>query len=146
MMSRSLRLAAATAVATCLAASSAGAFQPVSSSARPITALSAAQRNSNANDEEDVSSLLGGVRGIAAAFALFAMTTLSGPAGAVSGGGLDYANLDITGQDFSNEAKTYKGKDFSVSLEGNSQGTFAHSIIYLFVFISQTTTPFLQSH
>lgn len=132
MMSRSLRLAAATAVATCLAASSAGAFQPVSSSARPITALSAAQRNSNANDEEDVSSLLGGVRGIAAAFALFAMTTLSGPAGAVSGGGLDYANLDITGQDFSNEAKTYKGKDFSVSLEGNSQGTFAHSIIYLY--------------
>lgn len=145
MMSRSLRLAAATAVATCLAASSAGAFQPVSSSARPITALSAAQRNSNANDEEDVSSLLGGVRGIAAAFALFAMTTLSGPAGAVSGGGLDYANLDITGQDFSNEAKTYKGKDFSVSLEGNSQGTFAH-YYYLFVFISQTTTPFLQSH
>ena len=141
-MSRSLRLAAATAVATCLAASSAGAFQPVSSSARPITALSAAQRNSNANDE---SSLLGGVRGIAAAFALFAMTTLSGPAGAVSGGGLDYANLDITGQDFSNEAKTYKGKDFSVSLEGNSQGTFAH-YYYLFVFISQTTTPFLQSH
>ncbi len=117
MMSRSLRLAAATAVATCLAASSAGAFQPISSSARPITALSAAQRNSNAYDEEDVSSLLGGVRGIAAAFTLFAMTTLSGPAGAVSGGGLDYANLDITGQDFSNEAKAYKGKDFSVSLD-----------------------------
>ena len=45
------------------------------------------------------------------------MTTLSGPAGAVSGGGLDYANLDITGQDFSNEAKAYKGKDFSVSLD-----------------------------
>ena len=116
-MSRSLRLAAATAVATCLAASSAGAFQPISSSARPITALPAAQSNSNANDEEDVSSLLGGVRGIAAAFTLFAMTTLSGPAGAVSGGGLDYANLDITGQDFSNEAKAYKGKDFSVSLD-----------------------------
>ena len=52
---------------------------------------------------------------MAAAFTLFAMTTLSGPipAGAVSGGGLDYANLDITGQDFSNDAKTYKGKDFS---------------------------------
>lgn len=30
---------------------------------------------------------------------------------AVSGGGLDYANLDITGQDFSN--KNYKGKDFT---------------------------------
>ena len=32
---------------------------------------------------------------------------------AVSGGGLDYANLDITGQDFSNEPKAYKGKDFT---------------------------------
>ena len=31
--------------------------------------------------------------------------------GAVSGGGLDYANLDITGQDFSNGK--YKGKDFT---------------------------------
>ena len=31
---------------------------------------------------------------------------------AVSGGGLDYANLDITGQDFSNSAQ-YKGKDFT---------------------------------
>lgn len=30
---------------------------------------------------------------------------------AVSGGGLDYANLDITGQDFSNN--NYKGKDFT---------------------------------
>lgn len=33
------------------------------------------------------------------------------PAGAVSGGGLDYANMDITGQDFSNGV--YKGKDFT---------------------------------
>lgn len=32
---------------------------------------------------------------------------------AVSGGGLDFANLDITGQDFSNEPKAYKGKDFT---------------------------------
>ena len=32
-------------------------------------------------------------------------------ANAVSGGGLDYANLDITGQDFSNAS--YKGKDFT---------------------------------
>jgi uncharacterized protein YjbI with pentapeptide repeats len=31
---------------------------------------------------------------------------------AVSGGGLDYANIDITGQDFSN-SNAYKGKDFS---------------------------------
>ena len=32
-------------------------------------------------------------------------------AAAVSGGGLDYANLDITGEDFSNGK--YKGKDFT---------------------------------
>ena len=32
---------------------------------------------------------------------------------AVSGGGLDYANIDITGQDFSNDPKAYKGKDFT---------------------------------
>lgn len=32
-------------------------------------------------------------------------------AAAVSGGGLDYANIDITGQDFSNG--NYKGKDFT---------------------------------
>jgi hypothetical protein len=30
---------------------------------------------------------------------------------AVSGGGLDYANMDITGEDFSNGQ--YKGKDFT---------------------------------
>jgi len=34
-----------------------------------------------------------------------------GSAWAVSGGGLDYANLDITGQDFS--GSNYKGKDFT---------------------------------
>ena len=108
------RLAATTTLALCLAASPVGAFHSVSPPARPITALSAAQSSNN----DDVVSTLGGVRGVAAAaaFTLFAMTSLSGPAGAVSGGGLDYANLDITGQDFSNEAKAYKGKDFSVSV------------------------------
>ena len=35
----------------------------------------------------------------------------SNPVYAVSGGGLDYANLDITGQNFSNG--NYKGKDFT---------------------------------
>lgn len=35
------------------------------------------------------------------------------PANAVSGGGLDYAGIDISGKDFSNEAKLYKGKDFT---------------------------------
>lgn len=110
-MMMSPRLAATTVLTLCLGASPVDAFQSVSTPARPITALSAAQNNNN----DEAVSTLGGVRGVAAAFTLFAMTTLSGPAGAVSGGGLDYANLDITGQDFSNEAKAYKGKDFSVS-------------------------------
>ena len=35
------------------------------------------------------------------------------PSGAVSGGGLDFAGSDITGQDFSNNAAAYKGKDFT---------------------------------
>lgn len=44
---------------------------------------------------------------------LSAALALSFPmvSGAVSGGGLDYANLDITGQDFSNA--NFKGKDFT---------------------------------
>ena len=41
----------------------------------------------------------------------FAISASAMPALAVSGGGLDYANLDITGQDFSNNK--YKGKDFT---------------------------------
>jgi uncharacterized protein YjbI with pentapeptide repeats len=41
--------------------------------------------------------------------------SLSQPALAVSGGGLDYANLDISGQDYSN-SKSYKGKDFTQTI------------------------------
>ena len=40
-----------------------------------------------------------------------------GPAGAVSGGGLDYVNLDITGStDFANA--NFKGKDFTQGESG----------------------------
>ena len=122
------RIAAATVLTLCLGASSVEAFQSVVTPSRPITALSAAQSNNN----DETVSMLGGVRGVAAAFTLFAMTTLSGPAGAVSGGGLDYANLDITGQDFSNEAKAYKGKDFSVSVQrhGIACGWTCCNVVY----------------
>lgn len=41
------------------------------------------------------------------------LASASAPAIAVSGGGLDYAGLDISGQDFSNNSKLYKGKDFT---------------------------------
>jgi hypothetical protein len=43
--------------------------------------------------------------------ATLSLTLSAGVARAVSGGGLDYANMDITGQDFSNGV--YKGKDFT---------------------------------
>lgn len=44
-------------------------------------------------------------------FLSLAVMASSSPALAVSGGGLDFANLDISNQDFSNG--NYKGKDFS---------------------------------
>lgn len=48
----------------------------------------------------------------AAATALtLGLLLMASPAGAVSGGGGDFASLDISGQDFSN--KNYKGKDFT---------------------------------
>lgn len=50
-----------------------------------------------------------------AASILTLSTLLPQPAIAVSGGGLDYAGLDITGQDFSN-SKSYKGKDFTQTI------------------------------
>ena len=46
---------------------------------------------------------------VVTAASIFAISVLSPqPAAAVSGGGLDYAGIDITGQDFSN-SKAYKG-------------------------------------
>lgn len=47
----------------------------------------------------------------------------AGNAWAVSGGGLDYAGLDLSGQDFSNG--NYKGKDFTQTLARGT--TFANS-------------------
>lgn len=49
-----------------------------------------------------------------AAFAAALITCSSTVALAVSGGGLDYAGLDISGQDFSNGS--YKGKDFTQTI------------------------------
>ena len=51
-----------------------------------------------------------------AAGALVAVAAAATPAGAVSGGGLDYANLDITGStEFANG--NFKGKDFTQGKE-----------------------------
>ena len=51
--------------------------------------------------------------------AFFVTAALSLPANAVSGGGLDYAGLDLTGQDFSNG--NYKGKDFTQTIAKGTQ-------------------------
>lgn len=48
---------------------------------------------------------------LSAVVAISAAAALPAASLAVSGGGLDYANLDITGQDFSKG--NYKGKDFT---------------------------------
>lgn len=116
-MLRSAPLTAVVAVIL-LAAPQSSAFQPISAprSAHVNTALAAQEQQGNTLLDDAVSL---GIRGFSTAVftcTLFVMTTLSGPAPAVavSGGGLDYANIDITGQDFSNEGKLYKGKDFSV--------------------------------
>lgn len=45
-----------------------------------------------------------------------ALLTISTAANAVSGGGLDYAGLDISNQNFSNAPKDYKGKDFTQTI------------------------------
>lgn len=56
------------------------------------------------------------ITAIATAAGIFTMVALSPlPASAVSGGGLDYAGTDISGQDFSN-SKAYKGKDFTQTI------------------------------
>ena len=96
------------------------AFQPLQRGCG--FSISTALSSQRLNDEpaDAVTKL---VKGAAAAFTLLTMTTLSGPAMAVSGGGLDFANIDITGQDFA--AKNYKGKDFTQVIAKGT--TFANS-------------------
>jgi uncharacterized protein YjbI with pentapeptide repeats len=48
---------------------------------------------------------------LSAAFVAVTLSTAAPAALAVSGGGLDFAGIDISGQDFSKA--TYKGKDFT---------------------------------
>lgn len=139
MMLPSAPLAAIAATILLLAVSQTSAFQPTCRlSPRPAyvnKALAAQSQEGNTLLEDALSS---GARGLTATFALFVMTTLSGPApaGAVSGGGLDYANLDITGQDFSNEGKLYKGKDFSVCMNEFTSQYSGISYLVSLIFIS----------
>ena len=101
-MLRSAPLAAIFVPLLVVAASQTFAFQHVSAPrAAPInTALSAQPQEGSNSLVDDTVSL--GVRGLTAAFGLFALATLSGPgpAGAVSGGGLDYGTYDRVNQSF----------------------------------------------
>lgn len=54
---------------------------------------------------------LSSAAGVAAAALTLGFFAVVSPASAVSGGGSDYASLDISGQNFSNS--NYKGKDFT---------------------------------
>ncbi|GKZ00896.1 hypothetical protein MPSEU_001041200 [Mayamaea pseudoterrestris] len=63
------------------------------------------------------------VRQLTSAATSMLVLTIPIVAAAVSGGGLDYANIDITGQDFSNG--NYKGKDFTQVIAKAT--TFANS-------------------
>lgn len=72
----------------------------------PPTVLAANNQNDNLKSfHSSVASLVLSMTVLANTFGVSAL--------AVSGGGLDYANIDITGQDFSNNPKAYKGKDFT---------------------------------
>jgi len=104
-------------VALCFASATV-AFQPhlTRSHVRTplVTSLNAAWQNSG---EVIDSSYAGPVKKMASAARIATATltltllVMTSPAGAVSGGGSDFASLDISGQDFSNS--NYKGKDFT---------------------------------
>lgn len=100
-------------------ASTTVAFQPhltrghVGTSA--LTPLHAVRQNSDDNlsvstSADRIKELSSSTRAAIAALTL-GFLVVSSSAGAVSGGGSDFASLDISGQDFSN--KNYKGKDFT---------------------------------
>lgn len=59
---------------------------------------------------EHIENLLSATRAAVSTMTL-SLLFITSPAGAVSGGGSDFASLDISGKDFSNS--NYKGKDFT---------------------------------
>jgi hypothetical protein len=115
-----------------------GVVQQVRSS--PSSASLFATENDMTSDESPLlKQINSSITAAAAAAALFLAT--APVVNAVSGGGLDYAGLDISNQDFSNG--NYKGKDFTQVLakattfaNSNLQGCRfykAYLVSYLFV-------------
>ena len=86
-------------------------FQPIKqriASAVDITSQTADVVDANDSENDLIQK---GITG--SLIALGIACSVAAPAIAVSGGGLDFAGIDISGQDFSNNSKTYKGKDFT---------------------------------
>jgi len=89
-----------------------------------LTPLFAAPRTGG--DTASISTVFANQRrelSAAAAGLALGFLVVASPAGAVSGGGSDFASLDISGQDFSNQ--NYKGKDFTQVIAKGT--TFAKS-------------------
>jgi uncharacterized protein YjbI with pentapeptide repeats len=91
-----------------LLAATAESFLPVQPRLTCVSPLAAGKKNSVVDEQLDTAKNLG-------LGALLTLSLVMAPQAslAVSGGGLDYANMDITGQDFSNNSNAYKGKDFT---------------------------------
>mmetsp|Transcript_4811 Transcript_4811/g.5564 ORF Transcript_4811/g.5564 Transcript_4811/m.5564 type:complete len:232 (-) Transcript_4811:160-855(-) len=80
-----------------------------------LTSLHAARQSSDdalyvSTSTGPIMKLSSAIRTATAALTL-SFLVMASPAGAVSGGGSDFASLDISAQDFSNQ--NYKGKDFT---------------------------------
>lgn len=106
-------LLVASAVATC---THAFVVRPSSSSKPSLVTRQALWRHFVPRDDaggvwHDSQQLLANAKNGVLASCLALVIALPAASLAVSGGGLDFANLDITGQDFSNGS--YKGKDFT---------------------------------
>lgn len=89
-----------------LLAATAESFLPVQRQSTCVVSLKAG-KNSVVDEQLDTAKNLGLGALLALSLVMVPQASL-----AVSGGGLDYANIDITGQDFSN-SNAYKGKDFT---------------------------------
>ena len=91
-----------------LLTATAESFLPVQQRSTYVSLM--AGKNSIVNEQLDTAKNLGLGAMLALSLVMVPQASL-----AVSGGGLDYANMDITGKDFSNSI-AYKGKDFTQTI------------------------------
>jgi hypothetical protein len=87
-----------------------GFHAPLSFNDRARTTELSVFKPSTSTDASHIRQIPSLLKSTVATATTFALASASA-AWAVSGGGVDYASLDLTGQDFSNG--NYKGKDFT---------------------------------